>query len=257
MANAIIRAILSAGIIPAGNIFVSDKDSQKLAEFAKTGVNTTSDNREIEKKSDIIILAVKPQIMDSVLAELAGKSDKIYISIAAGVTLKQLALGIGAGSAAKIVRAMPNTPISVGCGMTILCPNDNVSNSDFAALEPIFSCAGAVARLDEKHINAAMALSASSPAYFFMMLDAMAKIGENHGIPRDVALTLAANAMHGSARLTLESELPPETLRDNVCSPGGTTIEAVQVLERNGFATMLSDAIDACVNKAKKLENFE
>ena len=146
MANAVIQGLVAAGEISRGDIFVSDKDALKLAEFAKLGINTTTDNAEVERNCDIVILAVKPQFMDVVLAELDGNSDKLYISIAAGVTLERLSSVLGTN--AKIVRTMPNTPLMVGCGITILCPNENVCAKDYAIAEAIFACAGENQRRD-------------------------------------------------------------------------------------------------------------
>ena len=256
MANAIISGLISAGYA-AKNICVSDKDSQKLAEFEKLGVNTIPCNAELEKECGIIILAVKPQIMDSVLAELANaqcapskNDDKIYISIAAGVTLAKLENALGTEK--KIVRTMPNTPLQVGCGITIICPNGNLTDDEISVVEEIF--ANSVVRLDEAHINAGMALSASSPAYVYMLIDAMADGGVKHGLPRDVALKLAAKAVEGAGKMVTETGISPEQLKNNVCSPGGTTIEAVQALEREKFAAALHAAIDACVEKGKSLD---
>ena len=251
MANAIINGLISAGFA-RGNILVSDKCVEKLGEYKKIGLNATIDNCEIEKNSDIIILAVKPQVMDAVLSDLTGDCGKIYVSIAAGVTLERIAAKLGSDK--KIVRAMPNTPLMVGCGMTILCPNENVSDGELTTVEEIFTAAGDVVRLDEKYINVGMAMSASSPAYVYMMIEAMASAGVKHGLPLEIAQKLAAKAVEGSGKMVLATDVSPEQLRINVCSPGGTTIEAVQTLEEKDFAETLHAAIDACIEKGNKLD---
>ena len=267
MANAIIRGLLNAGEISSANIFVSDKDEAKLAEFAKSGVNVTVNNVEVERNCDIIVLAVKPQIMDSVLRELSGDNpqsanadssatsgvfNKIYISIAAGVTIEKLQSALGAN--AKIVRTMPNTPLMVGSGITIVCPNGNLTEDEIVTAEKIFACSGEVIRLAEQFINIGMALSASSPAYVYMLIDAMAESGVKQGIPREVALKLAAKAVEGSGEMVLQTGVEPLQLRDNVCSPNGTTIEAVKTLENNDFAGIIGKAIDACVKRGEELD---
>ena len=260
MANAIIRGLIAAGEISCGNIFVSDKDETKLAEFAKMGINITTDNSEVEQNCDIVILAVKPQIMDSVLEEIratsAGEhgSPLLYISIAAGVTLAKLQSKLG--ESAKIVRTMPNTPLMVGSGVTIVCPNDNLTADEIVVAEAVFACGGDVVRLDEKHINVGMALSASSPAYAYMFIDAMAKAGEKRGIPYDIALKLATKAVIGSGKMVTDTDVLPLQLKDNVCSPNGTTIEAVKTLETNDFAGIIDKAIDSCVKRGEELDKL-
>ncbi|MCL2838966.1 MAG: pyrroline-5-carboxylate reductase [Oscillospiraceae bacterium] len=251
MANAIINGLISAGFA-RGNILVSDKCVEKLAEYKKMGLNTTIENCEVEKNCGIVILAVKPQVMDAALSDLAGDCGKIYVSIAAGVTLARIAAKLGSDK--KIVRAMPNTPLMVGCGMTILCRNDNVGDDELTAIEEIFAAAGDVARLDERYINVGMAMAASSPAYVYMMIEAMADAGVKHGLPLGIAQKLAAKAVEGSGKMVLDTGISPEQLRINVCSPGGTTIEAVETLENQGFAATINSAIDACIEKGNKMD---
>jgi len=262
MANAIIRGLIAAGEISCGNIFVSDKDEMKLAEFAKMGINITTNNSEAERNCDIVILAVKPQIMDSVLEEIRATSagehgsplQKLYISIAAGVTLAKLQSKLGENT--KIVRTMPNTPLMVGSGVTIVCPNDNLTADEIVVAEAVFACGGDVVRLDEKHINVGMALSASSPAYAYMFIDAMAKAGEKRGLSYDVALKLAVSAVIGSGKMVTDTGVSPLQLKDNVCSPNGTTIEAVKTLETNDFAGIIDMAIDSCVKRGEELDKL-
>jgi pyrroline-5-carboxylate reductase len=223
-------------------------------ELEKMGVNITIDNWQVERECDIVILAVKPQNMDNVLAELQGFSDKVYISIAAGITLEKLTASLGANK--KIVRTMPNTPLMVGCGITILCGNGNLSDDELKVAEEIFMCAGEVVRLDESLINPAMALSASSPAYVYMLIEAMAASGVKRGLPPDIAVKLAAAAVEGSGKMVRVTGETPSQLKDNVCSPGGTTIEAVRALEKNNFAATIDSAVDACVKRGNELDSL-
>jgi len=159
------------------------------------------------------------------------------------------------GSDAKIVRTMPNTPAQVGCGMTVISFNEHLTEFDKAIAAAVFESVGEVIHLPEKQINAAMALSGSSPAYVFMLIDAMADAGLMQGIPRNIACRLAAKAVEGSAKMVLESGVHPAELKNNVCSPGGATIEAVHSLEMDGFSAAIHNAVDACVVRGNKIGN--
>lgn len=251
MAGALIAGIVNSGSIAPENITVSDLDQSKLDALGKLGVNTTTSNEEAEEKSEILFLAVKPNIMPVCLDGLKSFEDKIYVSIAAGITLEFLESRLGADR--KIVRTMPNTPALVGCGMTVITPNSNLSADEAELVENILKSVGETVRLEEKYMNAAIALHSSSPAYIFMLIDAMADAGVKYGLTKAQALKLAAKAVEGSAKMTLESAEHPMKLKDNVCSPGGTTIAAVCELERNGFRADIQSAIDACVDKAESM----
>ena len=249
MASALAGGFISSGIIRPDELSISDKNSACLSKWQTMGVFTTEDNAEILKHSDIIIFAVKPNILPLVLQEAkAFTRDKIFISIAAGVTIDTIE-GI-LGSDAKIIRAMPNTPAMVNCGMTVITPNKNITKEELELAEKILSGVGEVVVLEEKNINAATALHGSSPAYVYMLIDAMADSGVKYGIPKDISLKLAAKAVEGAAKMVLETKLHPQALKDAVCSPGGTTIAAVCELERMGFTAAVGGAIDACVKKA-------
>ncbi len=248
MASALASGLISSGIVRADEISISDKLSSNLIKWEKTGVFTTEDNNEVYEHSDIVIFAVKPNVMPVVLAEASSFSrDKLFISIAAGVTLEKL--GTVLGNSAKIIRAMPNTPAQVGCGMTVISPNKNVSTAELQLVKKLLSGVGEVTVLEEKYINAATALHGSSPAYVYMLIDAMADSGVKYGISKEISLKLAAKAVEGAAKMVLESGKHPQELKDNVCSPGGTTIEAVCELEKNGFSMSVQQAIKKCVEK--------
>ncbi len=249
MASALAGGLINSGIVRADEISISDKSASKLVKWQEKGVFTTEDNNEVYKYSDIVIFAVKPNVLPFVMEEAASQTDgKIFISIAAGVTIEKIEATLGKN--AKIIRAMPNTPALVGCGMTVISPNSNVSKQELSLVEKILSGVGEVVVLEEKHINAATALHGSSPAYVYMLLDAMADSGVKYGIPKDIALRLAAKAVEGSAKMVLETGEHPQKLKDDVCSPGGTTIAAVCELEKRCFSTSVQQAIDKCVEKA-------
>ncbi len=252
MATALINGFIGSEKAKAENISVFDTDSKKLGNLAaEKGINPANSVREVEDASDIVILAVKPNVMPGVLDELKGIDEKIYVSIAAGISLEILRKGIGPNK--KIVRTMPNTPALVGCGMTVITPGENITNDELAQIGDLFSGVGETVVLEEKYMNPAIALHSSSPAYIYMLIDAMADSGVKYGIPKALSLKLAAKAVEGSAKMVLETGIHPEQLKDNVCSPGGTTIAAVCELENTGFKASVQRAIDACVDKANNL----
>ncbi len=252
MASALAGGLISSGIIRPDELSMSDKSEGKLAVWQKNGVFTTEDNKEVLAHSDIVIFAVKPNVLPCVLEEAKEfAEDRIFISIAAGFEISKIEESLG--RTAKIVRAMPNTPARVNCGMTVIAPNGSVSASEVKEVEKILSSVGEVIVLEEKYINAATAVHGSSPAYIYMLIDAMADGAVKHGIPKSIALRLAAKAVEGSAKMVLESGEHPQKLKDDVCSPGGTTIAAVCELERTGFSSSVQQAIDACVEKADSM----
>ena len=252
MATALASGFISSKKVTQADITLSDKSAENLAKWNGTDVNTSVDNTEVCQKSDLIIYAVKPNVLPYVLDETKDfVKDKIVISIAAGVTIKTLEKHLG--SNVKIIRAMPNTPAQVGCGMTVLSPNAAVLANETEFICDLFSGVGSAVILDEKYINAATALHGSSPAYIYMMIETMANSGVKHGIPKDISLKLAAKATEGAARMVLETGEHPAKLKDAVCSPGGTTIAAVLELERGGFSSTVSAAVDACVKRAEEM----
>ena len=252
MASAIVGGLVKSGFINSGDIFVSDKDVSKISALESLGVNVSSDNTKTVTKADIIIFAVKPNILPLVLNETKEYlSEKLVVSIAAGTMIRDIETIIGNDK--KIVRVMPNTPAQVNCGMAVICPNHNADSDDKDAVCKIFDAVGSSIILDEKYINAATALHGSSPAYIYMLIDAMANSGVKYGIPKEISLMLVSKAVEGSAKMVSETKIHPSKLCDNVCSPGGTTIEAVNVLEECGFKSAVQKAIDACVKKAEEM----
>ena len=201
----------------------------------------------------MIILAVKPHyirgVIDDVRPALNGKA---VISIAAGWTVDMLADALE-DTGATYLRVMPNTPAMVGEGMTALCDDSTFSKDDFAFAKGIFDAVGRTVILPERLFDGVIAISGSSPAYVFMMIEAMADAGVREGLPRACAYEMASQAVLGSALMVLSSGTHPASLKDAVCSPGGTTIEAVEELERKGFRSAIMDAMKACADKSREM----
>ncbi len=246
MATAILNGILKSGFISASDIIVSDYMPEKLSCFKEKGVSITSDNMVAVSSSDVVIFAVKPDILRKILPDFAGL-DKLFISIAAGVSVAELKNGLG--NSAKVIRVMPNTPAIVGEGMTVICDSD--IGTDIAV--KLFETIGKTVVLNEKYIDAVTAVSGSGPAYIYMVIEAMADGGVLCGLPRDVAYTLAAQTVLGSAKTVLETGEHPGVLKDRVCSPGGTTIEAVYSLEKNDLRGAFIKAIKKCADKSRSM----
>ncbi|HOP64091.1 MAG TPA: pyrroline-5-carboxylate reductase [Spirochaetota bacterium] len=249
MGSAIIKGIVK-GISPS-DIKVYDTDSEKLKTIKdETGVTAASGIDELLPDTDIIILAVKPAIIPSV-AENLKNYDGIILSVAAGVSLDRLKKAAGEK---KLIRAMPNTPALSGCGMTAISASDKVSNEEITSVIRLLEYTGRVLLLEEKHMNAVTGLSGSGPAYVFTFIQALADAGVKMGLTRSDSLLLAGQTIYGSAKMFLDKMENPIKLRDNVASPGGTTIEALHSLDRAGFNGIIIDAVESAFNRAKELE---
>lgn len=254
MARAMINGILSKGLVAPEEIMGSARSQETCDKVKKEfDIFTTTDNLKIATSADVLVLAVKPQMFADVLPGIANitKKDAVIMSIAAGKTIKSIEEVLGRDQ--KIVRLMPNTPAMVNEGMTAVCPNANVTASDLEQVMKICESFGEAEVIPEKQMDAFCAVAGSSPAYVFMFMEAMADAAVQAGIPRDKAYKFAAQSTLGSAKLMLDTGKHPGVLKDMVCSPGGTTIEAVHVLEDAGFRAAVMDAIEACVEKASKL----
>ena len=253
MAQAIVGGVLQAGLIPKEEIIASDVSAEPAERMKKKfGIQTTLNNEEAAT-ADIIFLATKPIYTDSAIRSIrAVVSDgQIIVSIVAGKSLESLEGLFGAEK--KIIRTMPNTPALVGEGVTAVCPNRNVAQSELDFVLEILRSFGRAETVPEHLMSAVVAVSGSSPAYVFMMIEAMADAAVAEGMSRDLAYQFASQAVLGSAKLVLETGKHPGELKDMVCSPGGTTIDAVKVLEECGFRGAIMDAMHACAEKSLRL----
>lgn len=246
------RALMEAFAQDPSNAMVAcNRGQDKLRRVCDaTGAEPVSSAAEAAKQSDLILLAVKPIMMPQVLEEIAPvvTNRQIIVSIAVGLTLDSYAQVLGRDK--KIVRAMPNTPAAVQAGMTAFCFGENLTEEEQKKVLKLFSLAGGTAVLPERLMNAVSALTGSSPAYVYMFIEAMADGGCYAGIPRDQAYQLAAQAVLGAAKMVLETGKHPAQLKDEVCSPGGTTIRAVAQLEKGGMRSAVIEAIRSCVDAA-------
>lgn len=254
MAEAITKGVLAGHLMEPSEILASRRDEKKRKEAETTyGIKTTADNCEVVKQADILLLAVKPQMLVDVISEIrpfVGK-DQLVISIAAGKSIKWLCEQFG--QTMKIVRCMPNTPALVGEGCSGICFNALVSEEEKAYVLSLFDSLGLASEVPESLMDVVVGVSGSSPAYVFMFMEAMADAAVLAGMPRKQAYEFTAQAVLGSAKLMLETGKHPGELKDMVCSPGGTTIEAVKVLEEKGMRAAVMDAMEACINRSREL----
>lgn len=254
MARAIIGGMLEKGIVSAEDICGSAKTQKTLEAVQKTyGIHVFQSNAAVASQCETLVLAVKPQFLEGVIREIrdAVQPDTLIISIAAGKTLDWLEKAFG--RKIKLVRCMPNTPALVGEGCTGVCANGAVSEEETAYSLRLMESFGKASLVEERLMNAVGAVSGSSPAYVFLFIEAMADAGVAAGMPRAQAYEFAAQAVYGSAKLMLETGKHPGELKDMVCSPGGTTIQAVKVLEERGLRAAVMDAMAACIEKSKKM----
>lgn len=255
MGKAILQGIIKNNFAKPSEIILSRRSKDELLKLKEEfNIETSTDNKEVAKKSDIIILAVKPNMYKSIIEEIKAyiKEEAIIISIAAGLELKTLKSFLSETS--KIVRTMPNTPAMVGEGMTAICPNENVTEEELEYVKELFNSLGKVEELEEKNFDAFTALCGSSPAYVFMFIEAMADGAVKLGIPRNKAYKMAEQAILGASKLALETGKHPAELKDMVCSPGGTTIDAVAELEKNNFRYSVISAMEVCAKKSEQMK---
>ncbi|KOA94693.1 pyrroline-5-carboxylate reductase [Clostridium botulinum] len=254
MGSAMIKAIVKSNLIESKNIMASDYFIEKLDSIKnEIGILVTDSNEEVAKVSDILFLSVKPNMYKDVINEIKDhiKSETIIVTIAAGVDIKTTETNFNRD--VKVVRVMPNTPALVGEGMSALCPNKNLTEEELQEIVALFKCFSKVEIVEEKYINVVTALTGSSPAYVYMFIEALADGAVLKGLQRDKAYKMAAQAVLGSAKMVLETGKHPGALKDDVCSPGGTTIEAVYSLEKSGLRASVIEAIEKCVQKAEDM----
>lgn len=254
MAAALVKGLIHAKVYPAEAIWVSDVKAERLALLRDThGVKTTTDNHELLKNVDVIVLAVKPQVIDKVLDAIGNdvRADQLVISVAAGVPVSAMEARMPKGT--RLVRTMPNTPATVDAGATAIAPGSHATEADLDVARALFSGVGRVVTLDESLLDAVTGLSGSGPAYVMLMIEALADGGVKVGLHRDTALLLAAQTVYGSAKLLLETGEHPGRLKDMVTSPGGTAIAGLHTLESGGLRRTLIDAVEAATLRAQAL----
>ncbi|MGE6598874.1 pyrroline-5-carboxylate reductase [Bacillus proteolyticus] len=257
MGMAMIGGMINENIVSAEKIICSDVNVTNLKNASeKYGVTITSENNAVAKNADILILSIKPDLYLSVINEIKDQinGEVIIVTIAAGKSI--MSTEDAFGRKLKIVRVMPNTPALVGEGMSALCPNELVTEKDLEDILNIFNSFGQTEIVNEKLMDVVTSVSGSSPAYVYMFIEAMADAAVLEGMPRDQAYKFAAQAVLGSAKMVLETGIHPGALKDMVCSPGGTTIEAVATLEEKGLRTAIISAMKRCTQKSVELSSL-
>lgn len=254
MASAMIGGILKKGIYEKKEIIVSNlTEAGSRRSQEKLGVVTTLDNKEVVRSTKTVVLAVKPQFYEEVLKEVQGEltPDHLIVGIAPGKTLAWLEEK--SGKPLKVVRMMPNTPALVGEGMTGFCANERVTEEELTEIRTITESFGRAEMVPERMMDTVGAVSGSSPAYVFMFIEAMADAAVAGGMPRQQAYKFAAQAVLGSAKMVLETGKHPGELKDMVCSPAGTTIQAVRVLEEKGMRSSVIEAMMKCLDISRNM----
>ncbi|MCE9566697.1 MAG: pyrroline-5-carboxylate reductase [Planctomycetes bacterium] len=258
MATALAIGWTKAGLLDVSRAKASDPYPEARTKFEKaTGIKTTESNRDVATACDVLVLAVKPQMMPGLLAEIrdAIPPEKLVISIAAGITLKTLADGLGAN--VPIVRVMPNTPCLVGASASGYSPGWAATPADFELVGTLFGAVGKAYRVSEPQLDAVTGLSGSGPAFVYVFIEALADGGVRAGLPRDVAQALAAQTVLGAAQMVLQTGQHPGALKDAVASPGGTTIAGLHALERAAFRAAAMDAVEAATKRSQELGKKE
>jgi pyrroline-5-carboxylate reductase len=252
--SAIARGVIRAGLANKASVMASDVSAAlRQAVGAELGVKTTADNCELCDFADIVIIAVKPQIVDPVAREIAKKlgKTKLLVSVAAGVPLARIEAELERG--ARVVRVMPNIPCVVGAGAAGYAGGKNATSADLETVGAILNSFGVGMAVEEKYLDAVTGLSGSGPAYVFLFMEALADGGVQVGLARDVALKLAMQTVYGAAKMALESNKHLGELKDEVTSPGGTTIAGLYAMEQKGFHGTVMDAVVSATRRSQEL----
>ncbi len=254
MAGALIKGLLHAGALPPSRILASDLKPERLKQLEAThGIRTTTDNHALVREVDVLVIAVKPQVVDKVLTAIGSevKEGTVVVSVAAGVPIAAIEARLPAG--ARVVRSMPNTPAICLGGATAIAAGTHATEDDMKIAHALFEAVGRVVTLDETQLDAVTGLSGSGPAYVMLMIEALADGGVKVGLHRDTALLLAAQTVYGSAKLLLETGEHPGRLKDMVTSPGGTAIAGLHTLESGGLRRTLIDAVETATRRSEEL----
>jgi len=254
MATALARGFIRASLVPSAQVVASDPSEAAGEAFAKeTGAKMMPRNPDVINRAQVLVLAVKPDQVGTVLGEIGDvvTEEHLVISIAAGVPLARLETALGARK--RVIRVMPNTPALLGASATAFAAGKAALPEDIALARRLFSAVGLAVQVKETLLDAVTGLSGSGPAYVYLIIEALSDGGVAAGLPRDVAMRLAAQTVLGSARMVLESGLHPGALKDMVASPGGTTIEGIHELEKGGLRGALITAVRAAAEKSRRL----
>ncbi|MDO5376889.1 MAG: pyrroline-5-carboxylate reductase, partial [Clostridia bacterium] len=252
MGSAIIKGILKKGALPCGNLFISRKHPERSEAWARQGVCVMRSNVELVQACDCVVLAVKPVYVPEVLDEIYDVIDgKCLISIVAGYTYDMLRQKLPEG--ARCVRVMPNTPLAVCEGMTLISSAYTCTEEELAFTQSIFEAAGRVSVVEDRVFTPANGISGCGPAFVYAFIEALADGGVRYGVPRALAYQLAAQTLIGASKMVMETGEHPGKLKDAVCSPGGTTIEGMYALEKGGMRAAVMEAVGATVEKTQKL----
>lgn len=254
MGGIILQALLKNGLLSAKSTSATVAHSERAkALAAKLKVKVGTDNVDAAKGADIIVIAVKPQVVEEVVREIASHlgPKQLIISVAASVPTSMIEKNLSAN--VPVIRAMPNTPCIMGAGMTAICRGKYATNSDIALTSRLFDVVGRTVVVDEKHMDAVTALSASGPAYIYIILESLAEAGVKVGLPRDIATLLAAQTALGAAKVVLETGDHPALLKDAVTTPAGCTIDAIMELEEGKLRVTLIKAVVKAAQRAKEL----
>lgn len=257
----LLRAFLKQGLFVPSRVSATVKHAERAAALAKElGIVVTTDNREAVKNADIVLLTVKPQTVAQVLQEIAPEigANALVVSVAASVPAGFVEQQLAAATSGKrddvpVVRAMPNTPAAVHCGMTAICGGTHASSRHLDVARTMFDAVGRTIVLDEKHMDAVTGLSASGPAFAYIILESLAEAGVKVGLPRDVATLLATQTMKGAASVVLETGDHPALLKDAVTTPAGCTIDGILELEEGKLRVTLIKAVVKATSRAGEL----
>ena len=255
MAEAIIKGIIGSGLIAGESITVGEHTAERCTYLNETyGVKATTDNKEAVRDADLVIFAVKPQVAPMALtSDLVAEFKKSawVLSIMGSVTIEMLH---GYAPNFPVIRTMPNTPLAVGAGMTAICRDENATDEMLEIAKAIFGSCGEVEVVAESALEAITAVSGCGPGYAFVIIDALADAGVRAGLPRALAIKLAAQTLAGSGKMCIETGLHPAVLRDQVTSPGGTTIAGIHALENHGVRGAFYDAVQAVLKRSDELQ---
>jgi len=250
MATAMISGILKKRVITPSNIFVSDNDKSKLTTFSKLGVHTSTNNQEGVDFANYVFLTIKPQQYSQALQALDNTKDKVFVTVAPGISIDCIVKHVGHG---KVVRTMPNTPALIGKGVTAICYSNKITDQEKTVMTKLLNSFGTSYEIKESQMDGIIPLTGSSPALVYSLIDTMAEFGKQLGIDKALAIKMVSETFAGATLMVLQSDESPQTLCDRVCSKGGTTQEMLSSLDAGNFKEIIVKSMTACINRAKEL----